>query len=95
MGSGRISFPDTDAGSFSDAIIDNSMLDIEIAAIQFENDRRALARRVKAAMAGIPYSSVPLTFLPQSATVPSNYREPTFNPSLNNFETYLIKQFLF
>lgn len=95
MGSGRVSFPDTDAGSFSDTIIDSSMSDTETAAIQFENDRRALARRVKAAMAGIPYSSVPLTLLPQTANVPSNYREPTFNPSLNNFETYRIKQFLF
>ena len=95
MGSGRVSFPDTNAGSFPDVIIDCSLSDTETAAIQFENDRQALARRVKAAMAGIPYSSVPLSFHPQPAQAPSNYREPTFNPSLSDFETYRIKQFLF
>ena len=72
------------------------MSDIETAAIQFENDRLALARRVKVAMAGIQTWAVPIDMsTPLSAAVQSNYREPTFDPTLSNFNNWRIKDFLF
>ncbi|KAE9376538.1 hypothetical protein N431DRAFT_462367 [Stipitochalara longipes BDJ] len=89
-----LNFPDGDVRD--NAIIKDRMTDNEKQTINFENDRRAQTRRVKAAMEqlrSVPKPAVPQQISTSSTGQVNNYIEPRFEPP--SYQFYKIRQFLF
>jgi len=91
---GPINFPDADFGE--EVVIKDTMTDDEKHIVDFENDRRAQIRRMKAAMEEFksrPVPEAPDQLLTSPMEVVDNYIEPHFIPPSNRHQE--IQQFLF